>query len=430
MKITGQTPEYIEYTRAQAIAARGQLSGAYHYMITDQAFGRLGAVNILLHAGLNEAGAVDYSQEAKVYSTFDNTAWTGQYDIDTNQFVFLRDNRGNEVYGNANVLNFDWGNTRYSSNEIRGNLITTDNQNTLTVSDIVVLAGASVNLTGASSSITRSRLGGSINLSNSVINITGVDYDATTTITAVGKNYTDNGSVLRGGSSRSIFGAGNNNFTYSVMTSGSLTRTAASTGNWSESRCNWGGTIQDNATGNKTLQGFRMDFGCSRNFSGNCTNYNSIGDAITNNSNETINGTPNLSTYYSNISNQGSRNFNVNALASAKTVYAQSINSGSAVYTNSVFLDYYGRIDNVSTQNVNNATTQAYMYGNSLRTNSTQTHGNGNKWRISTNAGYSLNTATFAVNYFVGEGLIGRTLTAANTTRYERAGVTNTLPPI
>ena len=429
-KLVGQTPEYTEYTRAQAIAARGQLSGAYHYMITDQTFGRLGAVNILLHAGLNEAGTVDYSQEAKVYTTFDNTAWTGQYDIDTNQFIFLRDNRGNEVYGNTNVLNFDWGNTRYTNCEIRGTLTTTDNQAVLTVTDVKVLAGATVNLSGASSSITRSTIGGKINFSNSVINITAVDYDATTTISAIGKNYTDNGSVLKNGSSRNILGAGNNNFTYVSMTSGALTRTAVSTGNWSETRCSWGGNMQDNATGNKTLQGFRMDFGCSRNFNGDCTNYNSIGDTITNSSNDTITGTPNLSSYYSNISNQGTRNFNTNALATAKTVFAQSINSGSATYTGSIFLDYYGRIENTSTQSVNGATTQAYMYGNSLRTNSNQTHGNGSKWRISTNAGYNLNTGAFAVNYFIGEGLLSRTLTGANTSRYERAGVTNTLLPI
>ena len=199
---------YMELTRAEALASAPE--GSTHYLITDQVFGRLGAVNILMHASLNEAGVYDYSQEVSIYTTFDNTAWVGQYDINANQVLFVQDNLGNRVYGSNNVLNFDWGNAGFINNIIEQahTLITTDNTTTLFLQNNRFSKQRTSNLTGFTGVISNNEINGTINAINASGSISYNMIDGTLSISNANKTVS-NTSILGG-------------YTVSLTTTGSV----------------------------------------------------------------------------------------------------------------------------------------------------------------------------------------------------------------
>ena len=103
-------------TRSALLSLRntGGLSKDCHYVITDYNRGTVGASIIQLHAvDLNTLG-----QSVLVKTGFDNTAWGGRYDIDTNRILELNDGIGNKVTGQEVVDTFPWGNTSVYDNII------------------------------------------------------------------------------------------------------------------------------------------------------------------------------------------------------------------------------------------------------------------------------------------------------------------------
>lgn len=103
-------------TRAQLRALRtsGGLSKDCHYVVTDYNRGSVGAATLLLHA----VDDVTLSQSVDVRTAFDNTAWAGRYDIDTNRLLELSDNIGNKVSGQEIVDTFPWGDTAVYDNTV------------------------------------------------------------------------------------------------------------------------------------------------------------------------------------------------------------------------------------------------------------------------------------------------------------------------
>ena len=197
MEVRNLSITYIELTRSQALAERPD--GGVHYLITDQSFGRLGAVNILMHAGLNEAGVYDYSQAVSVYTTFDNTAWTGVYDIDANQITFLQDNLGNRVYGFNQVNNFDWGNALFTNNTVEQghNLITTDNTTVLSLANNRFHKNGTTNLTGFTGTVHNNEIVGVITATNTTGTISSNTINCTLTLSGA-NNVISNSTMLAG----------------------------------------------------------------------------------------------------------------------------------------------------------------------------------------------------------------------------------------
>src|SRR5256885_257751 len=82
-------------TCAELIAIRdaGLLVIDCHYRVAVPAQGNLGATTAEIHAvQINE-----FSQEAKVDTTFDNSSWSGIIDLDACKYYEIRDNIGNTV---------------------------------------------------------------------------------------------------------------------------------------------------------------------------------------------------------------------------------------------------------------------------------------------------------------------------------------------
>jgi hypothetical protein len=171
--------------RAQLIALRnsGGLNKDCDYVITDFNSGQLGAgTEIHLQAvSPNELG-----EAVLVNTTYDNEAWRGRYDIDTNTMLELTDNRNNTVRDTAGtaVVNFDWGNATYTRCYVDNSTLTltiglagsvtnlaltggsTLNISTFTgtLSNFEVHAGSNVNLSGANGTWSSGYIhGGTIN---------------------------------------------------------------------------------------------------------------------------------------------------------------------------------------------------------------------------------------------------------------------------
>lgn len=103
-------------TRAALLGIRNAsgLMKDCHYTITDYSRGNVGASTVLLHA-IDEN---TLSQTVLVKTGYDNTAWEGRYDIDTNRIFELKDQLLNKVVGQAQVDNFPWGNSSLTGNTI------------------------------------------------------------------------------------------------------------------------------------------------------------------------------------------------------------------------------------------------------------------------------------------------------------------------
>lgn len=101
-------------TRTELVSLRAseELSKDCHYVVNDYERGSIGAVEIMLHA----TDANTFSKRVDIKTAFDNVAWTGLYDIDTNRLSEVQDNRGNVIRGEAIVDSFPWGNASVSNN--------------------------------------------------------------------------------------------------------------------------------------------------------------------------------------------------------------------------------------------------------------------------------------------------------------------------
>lgn len=101
-------------TRAELLALRASaaLDPACPYIITDFNAGTLGAAVIRLAATSPDT----LSLAASIETTFDNSAWEGEYDIDLDAVTSLHDHNGNHVYEAAVVLTFPWGNAAILDN--------------------------------------------------------------------------------------------------------------------------------------------------------------------------------------------------------------------------------------------------------------------------------------------------------------------------
>ena len=119
-------------TRAALVALRnaGSLDPQCHYVVTDWVqLPNLPGPNLIeLHA----VNASSLAQAVKVRTPLDNTAWSGQYDIDLDaagRMLELNDNLGNTVRDAENTTNiigvFPWGNTNWRENFLDSVTLTT-----------------------------------------------------------------------------------------------------------------------------------------------------------------------------------------------------------------------------------------------------------------------------------------------------------------
>jgi hypothetical protein len=180
-------------TRAALLAMRaaGTLSTSCHYTITDFVQGRFFAgTTLTLHA----VSATELGEEVLINSLYDNEAWEGRYDIDTNNLLECRDNLGNVVLSAVvgRVASFDWGNASWTGNVIEGPLTLTYGS-LQPVSRCVFRAGT-VDLTNATGSLMRVKVDGTLTLTNSNQAMDRVTIDDDATYNASG--YTGGGTAL------------------------------------------------------------------------------------------------------------------------------------------------------------------------------------------------------------------------------------------
>lgn len=107
----------IPMTRAELLTLRSnsELSIDNHYLITDYNSGTIGSCTILLHATSSD----QLSQNVSIKTTFDNTAWSGVYDIDDNEIIEVTDNLDNKVIGASSINTFPFGNSNVTENHIK-----------------------------------------------------------------------------------------------------------------------------------------------------------------------------------------------------------------------------------------------------------------------------------------------------------------------
>lgn len=109
-------------TRAAALALRtaGTLDVQCAIVITDGP--PIGPSATVTEVELNPVSATAFGQTARVFTTYDNDAWPGVYDIDlgTGTLTELRDRLGNVAKdvdsGGATVAAFPWGNASWRDN--------------------------------------------------------------------------------------------------------------------------------------------------------------------------------------------------------------------------------------------------------------------------------------------------------------------------
>lgn len=109
-------------TRAAALALRtaGTLDVQCAIVITDGP--AIGPSATVTEIELNPVSSTAFGETARVFTTYDNDAWPGIYDIDlgTGTITELRDNRGNTAKdvdsGGATVAGFPWGNANWRDN--------------------------------------------------------------------------------------------------------------------------------------------------------------------------------------------------------------------------------------------------------------------------------------------------------------------------
>lgn len=237
----GAAPCPAPMTRAALLALRtaGSLRTECHYIITDGptigTAGNTSATQIELHA----VSATELGLEAKVHTTFDNTAWVGFYDIDlgtAGSLVYLTDpanNRVNDTDANAPTVHTQFPWHAWGAN-LRDNLI---NDSILTGWGAAINAGGTitdneirdslVNLTGRTNPTSRFERN---RLSNAAITLS-------TALSFFDQNNVDSGTV-------SHLGAGAGSFSYqnNTMLTGQFQVDAATTSQVTANSNVFGGT--------------------------------------------------------------------------------------------------------------------------------------------------------------------------------------------
>lgn len=85
--------------------------------------------------------------------SYDSTqSWSGEYDIDSNRFEYLRDKNNNEVWTWAAINRFDWGNNAFRENKVSGTWLTTPGS-TVTFAENVIEQDSYVDMRNISGTI-------------------------------------------------------------------------------------------------------------------------------------------------------------------------------------------------------------------------------------------------------------------------------------
>lgn len=171
-------------TRAALLGIRNAsgLMKDCHYTITDYSRGNVGASTVLLHA-IDEN---TLSQTVLVKTGYDNTAWEGRYDIDTNRMFELQDQRLNTVIGQTQVDNFPWGNASLTGNTIKNATLTYVSG---TFIDNTVDEGANVRINSGNVRQNKFSSTSNVTITNTPFIGNTVDADANLTISNTGTTY-------------------------------------------------------------------------------------------------------------------------------------------------------------------------------------------------------------------------------------------------
>lgn len=166
-------------TRAAALALRtaGALDVRCAVVITDGP--AIGPSATVTEIELNPVSATAFGQTARVFTSYDNDAWPGVYDIDlgTGTLTELRDRLGNVAKdvdaGGATVAAFPWGNASWRDNYVEDTTLTAANTQVGTITNCRIV-GATVDLTGkASGAWTDTEIiGGSVSILGASGNVT------------------------------------------------------------------------------------------------------------------------------------------------------------------------------------------------------------------------------------------------------------------
>jgi len=186
-------------TRAALLSLRASssLSKDCNYVITDFVQNRLVAgTTITLHA----VSSNELSESVHVNTTYDNEAWRGLYNIDTNILFELSDNQGNTVSDSlgTNVGAFDWGNINYRDCKIGRCTFSVSYGATNSVQNIKIDGLSTLNLTNyLQGSLLNITIDGqsSLNLSGARISISNAKISNQSAVTFT--NYTANNSISR-----------------------------------------------------------------------------------------------------------------------------------------------------------------------------------------------------------------------------------------
>lgn len=128
-------------TRAALLALAGSYETGCHYQVTDYSRGTVGSSVLQLHA----VDANTLSNNVSVFTTHDNMAWRGVYDIHTNRLQELFDNLSNRVKGQDAVDTFPWGVALVSQNTVNNAVL---NYTSGTVQLNTFESGADITITG------------------------------------------------------------------------------------------------------------------------------------------------------------------------------------------------------------------------------------------------------------------------------------------
>lgn len=181
--ISGGTSCPDPMTRADLLTLRssGGLSKDCSYVITDHVQGRLVAgTTIRLVAVSNN----ELSNNVSVHTPYDNTAWSGLYDIDTGLVIELKDNLGNTVSGKdgTEVSSFDWGNPNITNSTIENSSLTLDIGSVAVINRLIVTNNSSLDLTGFTGQIIQTEVISSTLILNSNVTIQYVELNNTARI--------------------------------------------------------------------------------------------------------------------------------------------------------------------------------------------------------------------------------------------------------
>lgn len=158
-------------TRAAALALRtaGTLDVQCAVVITDGPV--IGPAATVTEIELNPVSSTAFGETARVFTSYDNDAWPGIYDIDlgTGTLTELRDRLGNVAKdvdsGGATVAAFPWGNAAFRDNYVEDVTLTGANTQVGTITNCRFV-GTTLDLTGKASGAWADTeiIGGSVSL--------------------------------------------------------------------------------------------------------------------------------------------------------------------------------------------------------------------------------------------------------------------------